>query len=84
MAEFELSRLKERQSEGIAKAREKGVYTCRTINSVESEEVFLNKAKSQTIIRHLNKGETVRRTALLSKLSINTVRKVQRLIKTEV
>jgi DNA invertase Pin-like site-specific DNA recombinase len=84
LSEFELSRLKERQSEGIAKAKSKGVYAGRNIDSVESKEVFLNKAKSQTIIRHLNKGETVRRTALLSKSSINTVRKVQRLMKTEV
>ncbi len=80
LAEFELTRLKERQSEGIAKAKAKGIYAGRSVNSVESTEVFLNKAKSQTIIRHLNKGETVRRTALLSKSSINTVRKVQRLL----
>ena len=84
LSEFELSRLKERQSEGIAKAKSKGVYAGRNIDSVESKEVFLNKAKSQTIIRHLNKGETARRAALLSKSSINTVRKVQRLMKTEV
>jgi DNA invertase Pin-like site-specific DNA recombinase len=83
LAEFELTRLKERQSEGIAKAKTKGVYAGRNVNSVESSEVFLNKAKSQTIMRHLNKGETVRRTALLSKSSINTVRKVQKLMVVE-
>jgi DNA invertase Pin-like site-specific DNA recombinase len=81
LAEFELSRLKERQSEGIAKAKSKGVYVGRNVNSAESEEVFMNKAKSQIILKHLKNGETVRRTALLSKSSINLVRKVDAISK---
>jgi len=81
LAEFELSRLKERQSEGIAKAKIKGVYVGRNVDSAESEEVFMNKAKSQIILKHLKNGETVRRTALLSKSSINTVRKVDSILK---
>jgi len=84
LAEFELSRLKERQSEGIAKAKAKGVYVGRNVDSTESEDVFMNKAKSQIILKHLKNGESVRRTALLSKSSINTVRKVDAIIKTKV
>jgi DNA invertase Pin-like site-specific DNA recombinase len=84
LAEFELSRLKERQTEGIAKAKEKGVYVGRNVDSAESEEVFMNKAKSQIILKHLKNGETVRRTALLSKSSINTVRKVDAIVKAKI
>jgi DNA invertase Pin-like site-specific DNA recombinase len=82
LAEFELSRIKERQAEGILNAKKKGVYIGRTIGTTESDEVFLNKAKSQIISKHLKNGESLRRTALLSKSSVNTVKKVKELIKT--
>ena len=78
LAEFELSRIKERQAEGIAKAKEKGVYKeGRKVGSKESIEVFVNKASTQSILKYLRNDESVRRTALLSKTSEGTVKKVK-------
>ena len=79
LAEFELSRIKERQAEGIAKAKAKGVYKeGRRVGSSESIEVFVNKASTQSILKYLRNNESVRRTALLSKTSEGTVKKVKK------
>ena len=77
VSEFELNRIKERQMEGIAIAKAKGQFKGRPSGTEEDKEVFLNKAKNKAIARHLKSGETIRRTALLSKASINLVRKVK-------
>lgn len=53
LAEFELSRIKERQAEGIAKAKERGGFKGRSIGSKESAEVFVNKASTQAILVRL-------------------------------
>ena len=76
LSEFELTRIKERQMEGIAKKKEKGGYAGRALGSTESKEVFMNKAKTNTILKHIKNGESVRRTALLSKCSVSLVQKV--------
>jgi DNA invertase Pin-like site-specific DNA recombinase len=81
LAEFELSRIKERQSEGIAKAKERGVYSRSRKRGAEDTEVFVNKASTQSILKHLRDNESVRRTALLSKTSEGTVKKVKKLIR---
>ncbi len=81
LAEFELSRIKERQAEGIAKAKAKGGYIGRKTGSSEDLETFINKASTQSVLRHLKNGESVRRTALLSKTSEGTVKKVKKKIK---
>ncbi|WP_445758017.1 recombinase family protein [Polaribacter sp.] len=80
LAEFELSRSKERQSEGIAEAKKKGVYVGRSVGSKESTEQFLNKKLSQTIIRHLKAKESIRRAAKLAGASVGTVQKVKELL----
>ena len=80
LAEFELNRSKERQSEGIANAKKKGVYVGRKEGSKESAEQFLNKKLTQTIIRHLKAKESIRRTAKLSGASIGTVQKVKAIV----
>jgi DNA invertase Pin-like site-specific DNA recombinase len=80
LAEFELNRSKERQSEGIANAKKKGVYVGRKEGSSESIEVFKSKQSTQKILRYLKQKESIRRTARLSETSIGTVQKVQRLI----
>jgi DNA invertase Pin-like site-specific DNA recombinase len=80
LAEFELSRIKERQSEGIAEAKKKGRYVGRKEGSTESIEVFKSKESTQAILKYLKQKESIRRTALLSKTSIGTVQKVQKLI----
>ena len=82
LAEFELNRIKERQAEGIAKAKEKGRYSGRKKGSSEDVETFLNKPKVQKVIKYLNEGESVRRTALLSQSSVSLVMKTKKLLKT--
>jgi len=81
LAEFELSRIKERQTEGIAQAKAKGVYSGRSIGSSEDIVQFTNKASTQGILKYLRLGESINRTALLSKTSTGKVKKVKRLIK---
>jgi len=81
LAEFELSRIKERQTEGIAEAKKKGVYVGRSIGSTESIEVFLGKESTKEVLKNLRQKESISRTALLSKVSEGTVKKVKKLIK---
>ena len=81
LAEFELSRLKERQAEGIAERKAKGLYSGRKIGTSESIEIFINKASTQAILKHLKQKESIKRTALLSKTSEGTVKKVKKLIR---
>ena len=84
LAEFELSRIKERQAEGIAKAKERGVYVGgvgRKEGTTESIEVFLKKESVKSIVKHLKNNESINRTALLSKTSAGTVKKVKKMIK---
>jgi DNA invertase Pin-like site-specific DNA recombinase len=81
LAEFELSRIKERQSEGIAEAKKNGKYVGRTVGSSETTSVFLNKPKNQKIIKLLNQKVSIRKTALLSSASVGTVQKVKELLR---
>lgn len=80
LAEFELSRIKERQAEGIAKAKVKGAFLGRKEGSKEDVDTFLNKPSVKAVIRHLRAGEGVRRTAKLSGVSIGTVQKTKKII----
>ena len=81
LAEFELSRAKERQTEGIAERKAKGLYTGRQKGTAESIDTFINKASTQAILKHLKQKESIKRTALLSKTSEGTVKKVKKLIR---
>jgi len=82
LSEFELQRIKERQAEGIAAAKNKGTYTtnARPIGSTETTEQFLNKKKVQSILKHLKQGNSLRKTALLSEASLSLVQKVQKMM----
>ena len=81
LAEFELNRAKERQAEGIAKAKAKGSYLGRSKGSSESVEVFANKASTKSILKYLKMNESISRTAKLSQTSEGSVKKVKRMIK---
>lgn len=81
LAEFELSRIKERQLEGIAKAKAKGVYLGRSKGSVESTDTFMNKTSTLSILKYLKQGESISRCALLSKTSQGTVNKVKKMLR---
>ena len=81
LAEFELTRIKERQAEGIAKAKQKGSYAGRLTGSTESIETFANKKSTKAILRYLKAGESISRTARLSSTSTGTVKKVKKKIR---
>ena len=81
LAEFELTRIKERQAEGIAKAKAKGSYLGRSRGSSESVEVFTNKASTKAILKYLKMNESISRTAKLSQTSEGSVKKVKKMIK---
>jgi DNA invertase Pin-like site-specific DNA recombinase len=81
LSEFEKTRIKERQTEGIAAAKLKGAYNSHGGKVAESTEKFLSKAKSKLIAKYLNEGNSVRRAALLSRSSLATAFKVSTLIR---
>lgn len=75
---MERESLLERQREGISIAKAKGTYKGRVRGSVESKEEVLNKYKG--VVKLLNEGFSLRKTAKLSDLSLGTVQKVKALI----
>jgi DNA invertase Pin-like site-specific DNA recombinase len=76
LSEFELSRMKERQSEGIAKAKQRGVYKTNGGNKkTESDAQFLAKASTKKIIKYYLQGNSLRATAKLSERSLSTTQK---------
>ena len=79
LAEFELSRIKERQAEGIAKAKERGVYKANGNNRViETKSKFLGKSKNAECLKELKRGNSIRRSAKLSGVSVATAQKVKK------
>jgi DNA invertase Pin-like site-specific DNA recombinase len=82
LAQHELERLRERQREGIARAKERGVYSSHGGNrKEETRGEFLAKSDTKKIIKYLNEGNSLRRTALLSQASLGKVQKVVRILK---
>lgn len=78
VSEMERLNLLERQQEGIAIAKAKGVYKGRVRGSSESSEQFLSKYKG--VVRLLNEGISLRKTAKLAEVSLGTVQKVKNLM----
>ena len=79
LSEFELNMIKERQREGIAKAKARGVYIDNGGNKPkESISVFLNKAKNKACLRELRGGNSIRRSARISGVSTTTAQKIKR------
>ena len=79
LAEFELSRIRERQAEGIKKAKERGVYRTNGGNrKKETKTKFLSKSKNALCLKELQRGNSVRRAALLSGVSLMTAHKVKK------
>lgn len=75
IAEMERETILERQREGIALAKAKGVYKGREKGSKESLDSFLSKHKE--VIKNIKKGNSVRDTAKICSVSIGTVQKVR-------
>ena len=77
MSDFERKLIKERQMEGVRIRQSKGLYTGRQIGTGESIEKFLNKKKSQLIIKDINNGYTTREIMEMRKCSPSTVQKIK-------
>lgn len=81
LAEFELNRIKERQREGIALAKERGAYlqNGRVAGAkVLSEDEILSKYKKA--VRELKKGASIRVCAKMSGVSPVTAQKVKNIL----
>ena len=76
VAEMEREAILERQREGIMIAKLNGTYKGRVKGSKESNQVFLDKYKD--VIKSLKKGNSVRDTAKICRVSIGTVQKVNK------
>lgn len=79
IAEMERETILERQRQGIALAKAKGIYKGREKGSTESIEDFLFKYKE--VVKNLKKGNSIRDTAKICNVSIGTVQKVKNNIK---
>jgi DNA invertase Pin-like site-specific DNA recombinase len=75
IAEMERETLLQRQREGIAIAKAKGVYKGRVRGSRETNEEFLDKYKK--VIKYLKHGQSLRNTAKICNVSLGTVQKVK-------
>lgn len=78
VAEMERLNMLERQREGISIAKANGKYKGRLYGSKMSDEDFLIKYKK--VKKELEKGESLRRAALIGGVSIGTAQKVKRLM----
>lgn len=79
IGEMERETMLERQREGIAIAKAKGTYKGRVRGSTESKNDFLKRYPQ--IIKELNTGMSIRKTAKLCDVSVGTVQKVKRHLK---
>ena len=81
ISEFEYNRLRERQMEGIAKAKERGIYknNGRRLGSGMTDDEFLLKPKSISVIKRIKQGHSFRDTAKLVGVSLSTVQKVMKI-----
>jgi DNA invertase Pin-like site-specific DNA recombinase len=75
IAEMERDTLLERQREGIAIAKAKGVYKGRVKGSKVPVREFLDKYKN--VAKYLKQGQSLRNTAKLCDVSLGTVQKVK-------
>ena len=79
VSEMEKNLIKERQREGIAIAKAKGVYRGRVLGTRESNLHFLNKPKVKKAIFYLNNGMKGVEVQKLAKLHPNTITKIKKL-----
>jgi len=79
LGEMEKKQIRERQLEGIAIAKLKGIYKGREIGSKEDVEKFLSKPKNKKALEYIKKGFKLSEAARLAGVHINTVTKINRL-----
>tara|TARA_Y100001949_G_C15970090_1_gene323417 strand:+ start:97 stop:705 length:609 start_codon:yes stop_codon:yes gene_type:complete len=78
LANMEYTNRKESQRYGVSKAKDLGRYKGVGGKQLESIEEFFEKPKTVNILRHLRRGESIRRTAKLVGASTGLVQKVKR------
>lgn len=78
VAEMERLNMLERQKQGIEIAKAKGIYKGRLHGTKMTKEDILRKYEK--VVKELNKGESLRRTAALCGCSPATVQKVKNII----
>jgi len=78
MSDFERKMIKERQMEGIRIRKEKGLYTGRKVGTVIPPEKFLQRKKSQMIIRDLENGYSTKEIIYRCRCSYGTISKVRK------
>lgn len=78
VAEMERNLIKERQVEGVAIAKAKGVYKGRTKGTTLSNLDFLNKPKVKKAIEYLNSGMNGVEVQKLVGLHPNTISKIRK------
>lgn len=81
MIEYHYRTLKERQMDGIRKAKERGVYIGRKKGTSESIEKFLQKPKIKLVVECINDGWKHVDIAKKFDVNINTVTKVKKILK---
>ena len=79
LSSYERNLIRERQAEGIAVRKMKGLYTGRRINTQETPEKFLNKKKSKQILEYLALGYSQYEIKQILGCSYSTISKVKRL-----
>jgi DNA invertase Pin-like site-specific DNA recombinase len=80
VAEMERNQIKERQLEGIAVAKAKGVYLGRKKGTEEDVLQFLNKPKNKKAVEYLKKGYKKSEAAKLAGVNPNTVTKISKIL----
>jgi DNA invertase Pin-like site-specific DNA recombinase len=78
-AEFERALIRERQREGIAIAKMKGVYKGRKEGSKEDILTFLSKEKNKKALTYLQKGYSGKEISKIIGIHINTITKIKKL-----
>ncbi|MDT0643317.1 recombinase family protein [Zunongwangia sp. F363] len=81
VAEMERENLRERQREGIAIAKAKGVYKGRVRGSSMSKEDFLEKHKS--VVKEINQHPdlSIRKLAKITGVSVGTVQRISKILR---
>lgn len=77
MASYEKSQIRQRQLEGVALAKQRGVYRGRKINTRESKDKFISKPRNQKILNYLNEGYTFDEISKIISCSYSTIHKVK-------
>ena len=80
IAQMERETLLERQREGIAIAKAKGKYKGRVRGSTIPDKQILLKYRE--VVKYLRRGQSYRITAKLCNVSLGTVQKVSKIVKT--